>query len=250
MSMRVAAHVHSSWSYDARWSLKEIADAFRRRHYDVVLMSEHDRNFNERKWCEYQYACQDASTDGILLIPGVEYEDSDGVVHIPVWGDKIPFLGSGKPTIELLRCARAENAIAVHAHPWRRNIISRYRPEWAPLLSGIEIWNRKYDGITPNKDLKHFGVRERIDPFVSLDFHTRRQFFPLAMSISLKEEPSSASIVTAIRDGHCKPEFFGMSALRFTKGIEGWSLSFLEGGSRCPGGSLSMPVNAVMGSGT
>jgi hypothetical protein len=227
-TVRVAAHVHSSWSYDAEWSLRDIASAFRRHRYDVVLMSEHDRSFDERTWAEYKLACQEVSTDGILLVPGIEYEDSDGVVHIPVWGDNASFLGAGRPTLELLRCARTENAVAVLAHPWRRDAISRYQPEWGPLLNAIEIWNRKYDGIAPGRQLRQFAGQEGIGPFVSLDFHTSRQFFPLAMSMTLAEKPSVASLVNAIRKGHCRPEFLGLSALRFTGGIEGTALRSLE----------------------
>jgi predicted metal-dependent phosphoesterase TrpH len=182
---RVAAHVHSSWSYDAQWSLPDIARAFRRHRYDAVLMAEHDRSFDEHKWADYRLACQEASTGGILLVPGIEYEDSDGVVHVPVWGEAVPFLGAGRPTLDLLRSARDQNAIAVLAHPWRRNAISRYQPEWGGLLSAIEIWNRKYDGVAPSRPLRRFADREGVAPFVSLDFHTRRQFFPLAMSLTL-----------------------------------------------------------------
>jgi hypothetical protein len=96
------------------------------------------------------------------------------------------------------------------------------------LLNAIEIWNRKYDGIAPSRQLRQFAVQQSIDPFVSLDFHTKRQFFPLAMSVTLSKEPSVISIVNAIRDGDFRPEFFGMSALRFTRGIEGTALRSLE----------------------
>jgi predicted metal-dependent phosphoesterase TrpH len=237
-TVRVAAHVHSSWSYDAEWSLEDIARAFQRRRYDVVLMSEHDREFGQQRWEEYQKACVAASTDDILLIPGIEYEDADNVVHTPVWGQDVPFLGSGRPTLELLQLARAEGAVAVLAHPWRRNAISRYRCEWAPLLSAVEIWNRKYDGVAPHREIREFADREGFAPFVSLDFHTRRQFFPLAMSASLAEHPSAVSLVDAIRDGHCRAEFLGVSALRFTGGLEGATLRALETARRGVRGSL------------
>lgn len=227
-SVRVAAHVHSSWSYDAEWSLQDIAKAFRRRRYDVVLMSEHDRSFDQQRWTEYQQACKAASADDIILIPGVEYEDADNVVHTPVWGDNVPFLGARRPTLELLRSAQAEGAVAVLAHPWRRNAISRYQPEWAPLLSAVEIWNRKYDGFAPQREIKQLADKEGLEPFVSLDFHTSRQFFPLAMSVSLDERPSSGSLAEAIRSGRCRPEFLGLSALRFTGGMEGATLRALE----------------------
>jgi hypothetical protein len=71
-SVRVAAHIHSSWSYDAKWSLQDIARAFRRRRYNVVLMSEHDRGFDQQRWVEYQKACMGASAGDILLVPGIE----------------------------------------------------------------------------------------------------------------------------------------------------------------------------------
>lgn len=226
--VRLAAHVHSSWSYDGAWSLEDIAREFRRRRYHVVLMSEHDRGFDAVRWAEYQRACESASTDDLLLVPGIEYEDDENIVHTPVWGDGVPFLGAGRPTLDLLRAANAEGAAAVLAHPWRRNAISRYEPEWGPLLSAVEIWNRKYDGFAVNRSAANFAQREGVHPFVTLDFHTSRQFFPLAMSVVLSEQPTTSSLVKAMKDGHCQPQFLGMSALRFTGGLEGSTLSVLE----------------------
>jgi hypothetical protein len=228
ISLRAAAHVHSSWSYDAEWSLPEIAAAFRRRRYDVVLMSEHDRSFDDQTWARYQLACADASGAGLLLVPGIEYEDPDGVVHVPVWGDDIPFLGASRPTLDLLRRAQQVSAVAVLAHPWRKDAMRRYRPDWTPLLSAVEIWNRKYDGLAPGPHVSRFADREGIRPFVSLDFHTGRQFFPLAMSVTLTEEPSTASVVEALRAGHFRAEFLGLPALRFTEGAGGAALRALE----------------------
>jgi hypothetical protein len=227
-SVRIASHIHSEWSYDAEWSLHDIARAFRRRRYDVVLMSEHDREFTEQRWKDYQQACQEASTDGILLVPGIEYEDADNVVHTPVWGTDVPFLGSGRSTLELLRSANSEGAVAVLAHPWRRNAVSRYHPDWAPLLSAVEIWNRKYDGFAPHLQCYEFTNQYGLRPFVSLDFHTGRQFFPLAMTVQIEAAISPHAIIDAIRRGNCRPEFLGLSALRFTGGKEGATLRALE----------------------
>jgi predicted metal-dependent phosphoesterase TrpH len=229
---RVAAHVHSAWSYDAEWTLAEIARAFKKRHYDIVLMSEHDRSFDQSRWEEYQEACRAASNGGIALIPGIEYEDGDNVVHTPVWGGNVPFLGVGLPTIELLRAAQTAGAVAVLAHPWRRNAIERYEPEWTSLLSAVEIWNRKYDGIAPSKKAARLALAADLGQFVALDFHTTRQFFPLAMSIELDEVPSPGAVAEAIRKGRFRPEFLGMSALRFTGGIEGATLRALEAARR------------------
>jgi hypothetical protein len=241
--VRVAAHVHSSWSYDAAWPLQKIAGFFRRRRYDVVLMSEHDRSFDDQTWARYQLACQEASGGGILIVPGLEYEDPDSVVHVPVWGDGIPFLGAGRPTLDLLRRAREVSAVAVLAHPWRRDAILRYQPEWTPWLSAIEIWNRKYDGLAPGRHLGQFADREGINPFVSLDFHTSRQFFPLAMSVTLAAEPSTASVVQAMRAGHFRAEFLHLQAAGFTGGAGGAALHSLEVVRR----AVRRPVRRVSG---
>lgn len=236
--LKVAAHVHSSWSYDGEWSLADIARAFRKRRYDVVLMSEHDRSFDQHRWKDYQAACQDAGTDGITLIPGIEYEDGDGVVHTPVWGHDIPFLGAGLPTLRLLHAARDEGGAAVLAHPWRRNAISRYQPEWAPLLCAVEIWNRKYDGIAPSRGATRLAAEAHLRPFASLDFHTSRQFFPLGMSVELDGQPTAGSLAEAIRKGLFEPQFLGISVLRFTGGIEGTTLRALESARRGVRGML------------
>jgi hypothetical protein len=230
--VRVAAHVHSCWSYDAEWPLQDIARAFRERGYDVVLMAEHDRNFDQQRWTDYQQACADSSTDGILLVPGMEYEDADNVVHTAVWGTGIPFLGAARPTLEVLRAAHAHEAATVLAHPWRRDAVSRYQPEWSPLLSAAEIWNRKSDGVAPRREVLTFVDREALAPFVSLDFHTSRQFFPLAMSVSLEEPPSAVAIIEAIRRGVCRPELLGLPVARFTGGPAGATLCVLEGARR------------------
>jgi hypothetical protein len=237
---KVAAHVHSSWSYDAEWSLAEIASAFRKRRYDAVLMSEHDRSFDQRRWDEYQEACREASTGGITLIPGVEYEDGDGVVHTPVWGHDVPFLGAALPTLNLLRAAQDAGGVAVLAHPWRRNAISRYRPEWAPLLSAVEIWNRKYDGIAPNREAAALAATANLNPFVALDFHTSRQFFPLALLVELDQQPSAGAVAEAIRKGLFRPQFLGLSALRFTGGSEGTVLRAMEAARRGGRQALAM----------
>ena len=40
-SLRVASHVHTSWSYDGEWALEDVARTFGRLGYDAVLTAEH-----------------------------------------------------------------------------------------------------------------------------------------------------------------------------------------------------------------
>ena len=223
-TVRVAAHVHSEWSYDADWPLAELVRAFRKRGYDAVLMAEHDRGFDDARWEAYRAACAEASTEELLLVPGMEYEDSASLVHVPVWGVDLPFLGAARPTEELLRDAKAHDAFTVFAHPARRDAIMSFRPEWAPLIDAVEIWNRHYDGIAPYPRGRRFAAEQGLRPFAALDFHTRRQFFPLALVLELEEPVSASAVVEALCAAQFRVEAFGTSALRFTGGVPGAAL--------------------------
>ena len=60
--------------------------------------------------------------------------------------------------------------------------------------------------------------------FASLDFHTRRQFFPLALVMDVAEPVSTESVIDALRAGRFRVEAFGVSVLRFTGGVAGPAL--------------------------
>lgn len=215
--VRVAAHVHSDWSYDGRWSLDQVAAAFGRLGYDAVLLAEHDRGFDSTRWTAYRRACAEASTDSVLLIPGVEYSDAANRVHVPVWGD-IPFLGEGVETGELLRRSHDAGGVAIIAHLGRREVWRTVEDDWLHRLHGLELWNRKYDGYAPNPAAAGL-LRDHTDliPFVSLDFHTARQLHPLAMIIEPSTGRDEAGVLDAIRSRRASPTAFGIAATRLAE---------------------------------
>lgn len=216
--VRAAAHVHSEWSDDASWTLPEITAAFGKRHYDVVLLCEHSRGFVPSEWDAYVAACAAASTPQVLLVPGIEYNDDDNVVHVAVWGE-LPFFGQEPDIPELLAKVAAEDGVSVFAHPWRKDAWHRYDPSWAPYLAAVEIWNRKYDGIAPDRRAAALARREGLREFVSLDFHTSRQFFPLAMALQLDgDDIDRFAVQAALRSGRFEAMAFSRSALRFRHG--------------------------------
>jgi len=216
-TIRAAAHVHSEWSYDAHWTLAELAAAFAKRGYDTILMAEHDRTFDESRWQEYRSACADASNDRITVVPGIEYEDAESVTHVPVWGADA-FLGAGRPTLELLRAARDAGGFPVLAHLARRNAFARYAHEWAPLLGAVEVWNRHYDGVAPNLQAWELAEREGVQPFAALDFHTRRQFFPLGLLVEVEGPTTPRSIADALDAGRFELRLQRLPLTRFRRG--------------------------------
>jgi hypothetical protein len=217
-AVRAVVHVHSEWSYDGSWTLDAIARTFRRLRYDAVLMAEHDRGFDDARWRSYCEACARASTDDLLLVPGMEHADETDGVHIAVWGAS-DFLGEGLDPLDLLDRATSAAATSVFAHPIRRDAVRAYTPEWTEHLTGIELWNRKYDGYAPGAvPAELLRANPGLVPFVTLDFHTAHQLYPLAMRLWVEGTPSPASVFAALRAKRCRPEVFGLSALRFTHG--------------------------------
>ena len=227
MRVRAAAHLHSEWSDDASWPLEKMVEAFAKRRCDVLLMCEHSRGFTDAKWSRYVEACARASTSDVLVVPGIEYNDSDNVVHVPVWGD-VPFLGETPDIAEVLARAEAENGIAVFAHPWRREAWRRFDPAWAKRLTAVEIWNRKYDGWAPNRKALRYAEELGVPGFVSLDFHTSRQFFPLAMELTVDGALDRAGVEDALRAGQFEALAFSRSALRLVGGVSGRALLAAE----------------------
>lgn len=225
--VRAAAHLHSAWSDDAAWPLERLAEAFARRGCGVLLMCEHSRDFSDAKWSDYVEACAKASTPDVLIVPGLEYNDADNVVHVPVWGP-VPFLGRTPDIGETLARAQAHDGIAVFAHPWRRGAWRRFEPGWARHLTGVEVWNRKYDGWAPNRRALAYARDSGLAAFVALDFHTARQFFPLAMALDVPGPVTRATVQDALRAGDFQALAFSRSALRMASGLAAAGLMAAE----------------------
>jgi hypothetical protein len=141
-------------------------------------------------------------------VPGIEYSDSANRVHVLVWGT--PFLGENLPTGEMLDAVGTAGGVAVLAHPSRKDAWKCFDPSWADMLSGVEIWNRKYDGWAPSTTATPLLERANAIPFVGLDFHTRRQSFPLAMIMDIDSKVTEQTVLECIRARRVTPRVFGL----------------------------------------
>ena len=208
MTVLAACHIHSNLSYDGSYTLAALSDKFSGAGYRVLLMTEHDRGFSPERLCQLRQLCEAASTKDLLVIPGIEYSDASNQVHILVWGD-VPFLGENLPTKETLHKVKEAGGVAVFAHPFRRNAWQRFERNWGDTLAGIEVWNRKYDGWAPNRIAQDLQRSVGAIPFVGLDFHTERQFFPLAMAMDIDSPVTEQAVLDCIRTRRVKPRVFG-----------------------------------------
>lgn len=208
-TITATCHVHSTWSYDGYWPLTQLAETFKGRGMQALLMTEHDKGFSSERLAEFRDACARASSDALLVMPGIEYSDAANRVHVLVWGP-VPFLGEGLETSRLLEAVAAHDGVAVLAHPTRRDAWECVRPDWAARLLGVEAWNRKYDGWAPSGTAPAILRQAAALPFVGLDFHTDRQLFPLSMTLELEGATSEAAIMTCLRRRRCTPSAFGL----------------------------------------
>ena len=208
MLISAACHIHSDWSYDGNWSLTRIATELGNRGYRIIMTTEHDRGFSEARRLLHRGACAEASTPNIYILPGIEYSDASNTVHILVWGP-VPFLGEGLPTGELLKAVQAWAGVAVLAHPSRRKAWKLYDPEWTNGLAGIELWNRKTDGWAPSRAAESLLKDSGVATFVGMDFHDRRQLFPLTMTLDLASSVNEQAILDCLKSRRGRANAFG-----------------------------------------
>lgn len=214
--MRVALHVHSDWSYDGSWTLPAIARLFGATGARVVMMTEHDDGFDQDRFDAYRAACAAASTSRCALVPGIEYSSPDNDIHILTWGlDR--FLGEHRPVEATLQDVAQLGGVAVFAHPRRRDAWRLYRDVWTPLLHGVEIWNRKADGLAPGEEALALAGRTGLPPTVGVDFHRLKHVYPLdhdlPQSAAEAQAGPAAAALAALRAGVLRPRAFGRALL-------------------------------------
>jgi hypothetical protein len=155
----------------------------------------------------------------------------------------VPFFGERPRIGDLLPEMSEAGGTAVWAHPWRRGAVQRFDPAWYQHLAAVEVWNRKYDGIAPNQGSVELSRRHDTRPFVALDFHTRRQLFPLALALHLERgaaddaatgspAQTAEAVYAALHAGRFSARALGLTLERLTAGRPAAALRTLESGRR------------------
>jgi predicted metal-dependent phosphoesterase TrpH len=205
-------HAHSTWSYDGSWSLAGIARLFGSFGINYVMMTEHDTGFKADQFNQYKDECARASTSACTLVPGIEYSSPDNRVHILTWGVDA-FLGEHRSIEATLNDVRSAGGVAVFAHPIRRDAWMAYEDAWTPLLNGIEIWNRKSDGMLPSDAGMKLREKTGLPGTVGVDFHSIKQAFPLFHKLKTSTTSGPNEVIDAIRTGALTPQVLGQPLL-------------------------------------
>lgn len=209
-------HAHSCWSYDGRWTLENIARLYSKLGVHAVMMSEHDTGFKPDRFGDYAEECARASTSRCVLVPGIEYSSPDNDIHVLAWGLDT-FLGEHRPVLDTLHDIKARGGVAILAHPARRQAWKKVEQTWIEQLDGIEIWNRKTDGISWGEEAVKIACASGLPAYVGHDFHRARQLWPLYQQFRLASSTTAHNVghalVTAIRRREGTPLAFGRAVV-------------------------------------
>ena len=74
-------HIHTAYSHDGMLSLPDFVELAKKKHINFMLLSEHAEDFDDKKMQIFVNECEKITKDGILVIPGLEFNINDQI-HI------------------------------------------------------------------------------------------------------------------------------------------------------------------------
>ena len=194
---RGVAHVHSTYSFDGRLALDELAACFRVRGIHFVLMSEHVESLDPEKICSLVNDCKRLSDESFLLIPGVEIDSLNALFY------NTPPVTPWKDCEDLARQLAQGGALVAVSHPVK--VKEDIPAVTASLVEGVEIWNSRHDGkMAPDRKIIQFwrSLQQRLNrpllPLCGIDFHAKHDFTTLAFELEC-ENLDQESVMAAIR---------------------------------------------------
>ncbi|MGA3008769.1 MAG: hypothetical protein ABSD72_00780 [Terracidiphilus sp.] len=182
-------HAHSTYSFDGSLALPDLQRFLTDSGIDFCLMSEHVESLDyqtiQRMLTDYAAL----PTTGCLMIPGIEIDD----LHILIYGVTAirPYVG-----VEDLAAQMFHNgALIFVSHPVK---VKRTVPAVIlPWLTGVEIWNTRYDGRGAPRpwNLKLWAELQRergpLQPLVGVDFHKTSDLSPVRVELDCDKDPGA-----------------------------------------------------------
>lgn len=214
--LNVYSHIHSTFSYDGKWPLEKVVSRFRYLGADILLCSEHSQRIGTGGYSEFRRKCRELSTDRLRVVAGIEYSTQKNYIHFPTWGlDE--YLGEELHPEDILAAAKDKQAFCIMAHPDRRDAWKDFKSEWSATgLTGIEIWNRKTDGLAPSANAIRLAREHALNPIASVDFHDGKQLYPLYNVLHADREllgEPDGEIIRFIRQNPMIPMVSGVQVL-------------------------------------
>ncbi len=177
-------HVHTAYS-DGEFAPSELRRALEKDGCRFACLSDHAEAFDTTKVAAFRSECASLSDSDFLMVPGLEFE-CEGRFHLLGYG--CTELTTSRDPERVMQHIRANGGVVVLAHPMEEHLAQLER--LAPGLSGIEVWNSKYDGryaprLTPFDSVRRLrAAGHGLHAYFGLDLHWRTQFRGLQVRVS------------------------------------------------------------------
>jgi hypothetical protein len=201
-------HVHSSFSYDSKTDLADIAVRARKEGIDCVLMSEHNNFLDAKQVSAFVERCASLSDERLLIVPGLELSLDENRVHLLAYGIR-EYVASSAPGTSvgvLVRRIHELGGLAVLAHPSHKEAFNRVSAADLDVLDGMEIWNVKNGNrFCPDATEIEYLTRvrsrtPRVLGFAGLDLHSLPRFERLVCRVEA-DRRDAQSVLAALRAG-------------------------------------------------
>ena len=198
MEVKIILHCHSTYSYDAKLTLRELRELFLEEGIQGVCMTEHVDKMTEEDASAFVKECEALSDSNFLFIPGFEvpYRLPRGEhAHVLMVGCK-EFHSNYAPHIAALRPWTKSAAFVVLAHPVRNAF--EVDPDLLAELDALEVWNQQYEGkrVPRVRSLRLLEeLREQRPDLLAVggvDFHRREHAGSPAITLDVGELTSLA----------------------------------------------------------
>ncbi len=184
MELKGIIHCHSTYSYDAKLTLRELKDLCLKNGVSFVCMTEHVDEMTKESALAFVRECEELSDDTFLFIPGFEVPYASQVhagthAHILMIGQR-EFFGNYAPDIETLRVWTKETSFVILAHPVRNQFL--VDDGLLGEIDSLEVWNQQYEGkrVPRTRSLRLLGELRKKKPELlatgGVDFHRTEHF--------------------------------------------------------------------------
>ena len=217
MAFRIDPHVHSFFSGDGVSSPEAIIHSAKKAGLDGFALTDHNTCDGCRYLRDKGLLREDGeAVDGFLIIPGVEISTQEG--HLLCLGVWLPNGLKGIPAKEAIAMVRAQNGVAIPAHPYDRMRAGIREGHLDELeMDALEVFNAATSLQRHNDSARAYATRRSLPMTAGSDSHHHGSV-GRSHTIFSAANLSMRSILDSLAEGtslHCVP-LSPLEALRKT----------------------------------